>query len=79
MVAGRHDERLTASVVWLKRRLICIWLYRLFSSLLEALIIVKAETLVRRLRSSFRQCRSGKSRPVVWDEALAGMPLRDSL
>ena len=44
MVAGRRDERLTASVAWLKRRPICIWLYRLFSSLLESSIIFKTET-----------------------------------
>jgi len=79
MVADRRDERLTAAVVWLKRRLISIWLYQLFSSLLEASIIFKAETLVRRLRSGFRQCRSRKSRLVVCDEGLACMPLRDSL
>ena len=43
-------------------RLIFVWLYRLFPSLLGAAIIFKPETLVRWHRSGFRLYRRWKSR-----------------
>jgi hypothetical protein len=51
-------------------RLIFVWLYRLFPSLLEAAVVFKPETLVRWHRSSFRlywRCKSRRrvGRPAV--------------
>jgi len=51
-------------------RLIFVWLYRLFPSLLEAAVIFKPETLVRWHRSGFRlywRCKSRRrvGRPAV--------------
>src|SRR5438132_1642748 len=51
-------------------RLIFVWLYRLFPSLLEAAVVFKPETLVRWHRSGFRlywRCKSRRrvGRPVV--------------
>ncbi len=43
-------------------RLIFVWLYRLFPSLLDAAVIFKPETLVRWHRASFRLFWRGKSR-----------------
>ena len=43
-------------------RLIFVWLYRLFPSVLEAAVVFKPETLVRWHRSGFRQCWRWKSR-----------------
>ena len=51
-------------------RLIFVWLYRLFPSLLEAAVVFKPETLVRWHRSGFRlywRCKSRRrvGRPAV--------------
>jgi hypothetical protein len=51
-------------------RLIFVWLYRLFPSLLEAAVIFKPETLVRWHRGGFRffwrwKSRRGPGRPAV--------------
>jgi hypothetical protein len=51
-------------------RLFLIWLYRWFSSMLDALRIVRPETLVRWHRASFRgywrwKSRSGGGRPQI--------------
>src|ERR1700751_2244943 len=43
-------------------RLILVWLYRLFPSLLEAAVVFKRETLVRWHRSGFRLYWRRKSR-----------------
>jgi hypothetical protein len=43
-------------------RLIFVWLYRLFPSVLEAAVVFKPETLVRWHRSGFRLHRRCKSR-----------------
>src|SRR5262249_50998908 len=54
-------------------RLIFVWLYRLFPSLLEAAVVFKPETLVRWHRSGFRlywRCKSRRrvGRPAVPDD-----------
>ena len=46
-------------------RLIFVWLYRLFPSLLEAAVVFKPETLVRWHRSGFRLYWRWKSRRCV--------------
>jgi hypothetical protein len=43
-------------------RLIFVWLYRLFPSVLEAAVVFKPETLVRWHRSGFRLYRRWRSR-----------------
>ena len=46
-------------------RLIFVWLYRLFPSVLEAAVVFKPETLVRWHRSGFPVCTGVASRAVV--------------
>lgn len=66
-------------------RLIFVWLYRLFPSVLEAAVVFKPETLVRWHRSGFRLMRgaprSGLSRLIVriksrMSAGTAGRPTR---
>jgi hypothetical protein len=60
-------------------RLIPIWLYRLFPSLLDTMVIVKPETVLRWHRRGFRACWRWKSwrrrgRPRIYSEVRA--PIR---
>src|ERR1700719_5272193 len=50
--------------LWNIDRLLFVWLYRLYPSLLEAIIIVQPETLIRWHRRGFRAYSRWKSRHV---------------
>ena len=52
-------------------RVIFVWLYRLFPSLLEAAVVFKPETLVRWHRSGFRRYWRWKSRHRVGRPAIS--------
>src|ERR1700731_3959047 len=58
--------------LWNIDRLVMVWLYRLCPSLLDAMIIVQPETVIRWHRRGFRACWHWKSRNV------GGRPLIDS-
>ena len=45
-------------------RLILVWMYRLFPSILNVITVVKPETLIRWHRRGFRACWHWKSSPV---------------
>jgi hypothetical protein len=47
------------------KRLLLVWLYRLFRSILSAIRIVRPETVIRRRRRGFRAYWRWKSRPGV--------------
>jgi hypothetical protein len=57
-------SRKSGSRVWLRNidRLILVWLYRLFPSILDASTVVKPETVIQWHRRGFRACWRRKSR-----------------
>src|SRR5208282_2288726 len=57
-------NRKSRSRVWLRNidRLIFVWIYRLFPSILDAITVVKPETVIRWHRHGFRAYRRWKSR-----------------
>jgi hypothetical protein len=57
-------SRRSRSRVWLRNidRLIFVWLYRLFPSILDAITVVKPETVIRWHRRGFRAYWRWKSR-----------------
>jgi hypothetical protein len=59
-------SRKSRSRVWLRNidRLIFVWMYRLFPSILDAITVVKPETVIRWHRRGFRAYWSWKS--CVW-------------
>src|SRR5216683_1674357 len=58
--------------LWNIDRLLLVWLYRLYPSLLDAIIIVQPETVIHWHRRGFRACWRWKSRRV------GGRPRMDS-
>jgi hypothetical protein len=57
----RHPKRV---LLWNIDRLLMVWLYRLYPSLLDAIIIVQPETVIRWHRRGFRAYWRWKSRHV---------------
>src|ERR1700730_4896517 len=68
--AKRVKRKLTAK--WKIDRLLFVWLYRLYPSLQDAIVIVQPETVIRWHRRGFRAYWRWKSRRVV------GRPRMDS-
>jgi hypothetical protein len=69
VVRRQHPKRV---LLWNIDRLLMVWLYRLYPSLLDAIIIVQPETVIRWHRRGFRACWRWKSRH------LGGRPRTDS-
>ena len=59
-----YGESPTRVRLWNMNRLLLVWLYRLYPSLLGAIIIVQPETVIRWHRRSFRTYWRWKSRRV---------------
>jgi hypothetical protein len=60
--------------LWNIDRLLLVWLYRLYPSLLDAIIIVQPETVIRWHRRGFRAYWRWKSRHVGHENPLWGAP-----